>query len=69
MVDRAPYHLERMPDTPPAEYELWKAEQVRWLIQHEILPADSEAGLQQARTTAEMKAVGEKIKPTPRFSA
>lgn len=67
VVDRAPYHLVRTPETTPAGYKLRKAELAQWLITHQVVPADWEAGWQQARTRAEMKAVADKNKPTPRF--
>lgn len=53
VVDRAPYHLVRTPETTPAGCKLQKAELAEWLVSHHVVPADWEASWQQSRTKAE----------------
>lgn len=65
VVDRTPYHLVRTPDSTPVGYKLRRAELAQWLVLHDVVPG--EAGWQQSRTKAEMKATADANKPAPRF--
>eukprot|EP00170_Pyropia_yezoensis_P000588 contig_2882_g589 len=67
VIDRAPYHLVRTPETRPATAKMRKAELADWLVAHDAVPDDWAAQWRTKKTKAELMAQAAKNRPSPRF--
>eukprot|EP00170_Pyropia_yezoensis_P003544 contig_14810_g3554 len=67
VIDRAPYHLVRTPETRPATAKIRKAELADWQVAHDAVPDDLAAQWRTKKTKAELMAQAAKNRPAPRF--
>lgn len=67
VVDRAPYHSVRTPETRPATSMMRKAELVDWLVAHNAVPDSWEGPWRTKKTNVELMAQAAKNRPAPRL--